>query len=398
MKHFTLSKFPLENKTVLLRVDYNVPLKNNKVTDNTKIKASLPTIKYLLQKNCKIILATHLGRPQGKTVTSLKTDPLAKELGKLLDRRVVKLNDCLGKEIKEKISRSRSQLFLLENLRFYKEEESDNPAFAHSLANLAEIYVNDAFAVCHRKHASVHAITRFLPYLPGLLVEKEIKYLSKALKPARPAVWMIGGAKLDKVSFIKQALKKADYILIGGALAFSFLKAKGINVGVSKTSISSVKIAGQLLKKKKVVRKLILPHDFVAAEKFSAQAKIRTVFYNQFENHDMGLDLGPDTIELFKRYLRKAQTIVWNGPLGYFEWVKFAKSTKEIGRLLGKLTATSIVGGGETAEAMRKFHLAHNITHLSTGGGASLAYLSGEKLPGLVVLEKNWKRFRKKIK
>jgi len=405
---FTFATFPVENKIVFVRVDYNVPLaeaktrhkrkSSIKVKENTKIKASLPTIKYLLQKNCTIILATHLGRPEGKYVQELKVDPLAEELKKLLpNEKITKLPDCIGKEIQEKIANAKpKQIFLLENLRFYKEEEQNNPAFAHSLASLADVYVNDAFAVSHRKHASVHAITQFLPALPGINMEKEITYLQKALHPQKPAVWIMGGAKLNKIDLLNQALKKADYILIGGALAFAFLKAQNYSIGMSKTDLQSMATAKKMLKKRNVKKRIILPLDFVVADSFSQRAKTRIVRYNQITNHDIGLDVGPATIELFKHYLRKAHTIVWNGPLGYFEWAQFAVATKEIGRFLGQLTATTICGGGETAEAITKFHLEHKITHLSTGGGATLDFLSGKTLPGIWTLEKNYTKYRKK--
>lgn len=395
---FTLSQFPIENKTVLLRVDYNVPLENGGVKDNIRIKESLPTIEFLLAKKCKIVLATHLGRPEGKVIPELKLKPVAPELQKLLPRqRIVTLADCIGSEVREKIQAGKPKdIFLLENLRFYKEEEDNNPIFAHSLASLADVYVNDAFSNCHRKHASMEAITQFLPAIPGLLVEKEIQYLSKALHPERPSVWILGGAKLDKIGLINQALQKADYILIGGALAFPFLRAQGVRVGMSKCDSASVELAKKILAGREG-KKIILPVDFVTAESFSAQAKTEMVAYNHLSSTQIGLDVGPATIKLFKMYLRKAKTIVWNGPLGYYEWAPFATATKEIGRCLGHLTATSIVGGGETADALHKFRLEHKVTHVSTGGGASLAFLSGQELPALKALEENWKKWKRKI-
>ncbi len=403
MNYFSLSNFPLENKTIFLRVDFNVPIKDGKVTENLKIKSSLPTIDYLLQKNCKIILATHLGDPKGKYVPELKTDPLAQELQQNLRKstssastRVIKLNSCVGSEIKEKIlAGKKNQIFLLENLRFHPQEEQNDPAFAHALASLAQIYVNDAFAVCHRKHASVDAITHFLPSIPGILLEKEIYYLKQALYPRRPAVWIMGGAKLDKVDLLKQALAKADKILIGGALAFAFLRAKRIPVGLSKTDLESVKIAAQILKDKNS-RKLVLPQDFVVTEKLTPRSKTKIRKYNEIQSNEIALDLGPETIELFKRNLAQAHTIVWNGPLGYFEYAQFATATREIGRFVSRLTAVSICGGGETAAAMHKFYLNHKLTHLSTGGGAALSFLAGEKLPGIIALQKNYDRLKKK--
>lgn len=398
MNYFLISTLPLANKVVLVRVDYNVPLKGGKVLDNTRIKASLQTIKYLLQQQCTVVLATHLGRPEGRFVKELKVNPLAEELQRLLPReKITKLDDCIGKEIKEKIiAGKRGEIFLLENLRFYAEEEADDQVFAHSLASLAEIYINDAFANCHRPHASVHAITHFLPSAAGFLVEKELTYLRKALNPERPAIWILGGGKLDKVDLLQQALNKADYILLGGALPFPFLKAKGMEIGMSKIDLKSVETAKKIIASKEA-KKIILPLDFVTADSFSAKAKTKIVRYNQIPQNEIALDLGPQTIELFKRYLRKAETIVWNGPLGYYEWAAFSIATKEIACSLGKLTATTIAGGGETAEAMEKFGLVHNFTHLSTGGGASLAFLSGQELPALKALEENWKKWKKKI-
>ncbi len=403
MRWFTLNNFPVEHKIVFLRVDYNVPLETVKkskdsakniikVAYNSKIKASLPTINYLLSKNCTIILATHLGEPKGKFIPELKTDPLAAELKQHLPKiKIKKLNDCIGKELKAEISKAKpKQIFLLENLRFYKEEEQNDFTFAHSLADLAEIYINDAFAVSHRKHASVSAITNFLPAMAGFLMEKEVTNLSKAFSNVHPTVWLMGGAKLDKIDLINQALQRADYLLIGGALAFTFLKAQGINIGMSKFDSNSLELAKKLLKEHR--NKIILPSDFIIAEEFKVRAKTSIVKHNQIKTNQIALDIGPETIHLFQQYLTPAKLVVWNGPLGYFEWAKFAYGTKEIARFLGKLSVIKIAGGGETAAAIHKFHLEHNFTHLSTGGGASLEFLSGKKLPGIEALEENWKK------
>ena len=394
---FSLPQFQIAGKTVLVRVDYNVPLAKGKVQDNRRIIESLPTLEFLLAKKCKIVLATHLGRPEGKVNPEFKLAPIAVELQRLLPKQtIISLSDCIGAEVRDTIQRGKPKdIFLLENLRFYKEEEENNPIFAHSLASLADVYVNDAFSNCHRQHASMDAITQFLPAIPGLLVEKEINFLSKALHPQKPAVWILGGAKLDKIDFINQALRKADHLLIGGALAFPFLKAKDIAIGTSKNDPASIESAKTLLAKHG--KKIIVPLDFVVADRFSPQAHRKIVAYNRIGVQEMGLDIGPETIALFKTYLRKARTIVWNGPLGYYEWAHFATATKEIGSFLGHLTATSIVGGGETADALHKFHLEHNVTHVSTGGGASLAFLSGQELPAFKALEENWKKWRKKV-
>jgi len=398
MNRFLLTELPLKKKTVFLRVDYNVPFSENKITDNTKIKASLPTIRYLLQNNCKIVLATHFGRPKGFS-KEYSVAPLAAELQKLLpNKKIVKLNDCLGKEVLENIQKGKAQtIFMLENLRFYPEEERNDTFFAHSLANLADLYVNDAFGVSHREHASVCAITEFLPSAAGLLLETEIRSLSQGLNPLKPSIWIMGGAKLDKIALLERALQKYDYILIGGALAFAFLKAKGIPIGASKTDAASIDVARKILSGK-YSSKIILPLDFNVAEFFSPRAKASTVGYNQIQPHQVGLDLGPKTISLFRKYLSSAKTVVWNGPLGYIEWAKFAVSTKEIGRFVGKLeSATTLAGGGETAEALIRFHLHHNLTHVSTGGGAALEFLAEGDLPALQCLEKNYKKFKKRI-
>lgn len=393
MKLFSIMDLDLKDKTVLVRVDYNVPLKKNKITDNSRIKASLPTIRHLLKNNCKIILATHLGRPEGKFVKGLKTDLLAKELKKLLPRSMIeKLDDCIGKEIKARIEKAKQKrIFILENLRFYKEEEHDDLAFAHSLAELAEIYINDAFGVSHRKHASVHAITRSLPSAAGLLMLNEIENLSKALHPRKPFTWIIGGAKLDKIKLIEQALEKANHVLIGGALMFSFLKAKGYNVGMSKVDTSSVRTAKRLLKLHP--RKISLPLDAVVASDVKSKAAVVPV--NKISTGKIGLDIGPLTIKFWKVVLKHSHTAVWNGPLGYFEVKRFQQGTKEIAGILSQLKAATIIGGGETSEAVKQFGLEKKMTHVSTGGGASLEFLSGKKLPGIKALEENRLKVKK---
>lgn len=397
MKRFLLTELPLQGKRVFLRVDFNVPLKDGMVADDRKIRAALPTLNYLLERGCTIVLATHLGRPEGKVVDALRTAPLAKALQELLPKEtVVPLTDCIGKDVRERIARAAPRtIYFLENVRFYKEEEENDLTFAHALADLAQFYVNDAFGE-HGKRASVDAITRFLPSAAGFLIEQEIVQLSKALEPERPAIWLMGGAKLDKVDLIKQALKKADYILIGGALAFSFLRAKGYAIGHSKIDQESVATAKKILKTRGA-EKIILPLDFVAADAFSQNARSEVVSYEEIPTDKIGLDLGPKTIDEFKKYLRQARTIVWNGPLGYFEWATFATATREIARFISTLTATSICGGGETADAIRRYHLEDKMTHVSTGGGAALLFLSGKKIPAIIALEKNYLKFRKKV-
>ncbi|MBI2573770.1 phosphoglycerate kinase [Candidatus Woesearchaeota archaeon] len=403
-KRFLLSTFPLEYKTVFLRVDYNVPLdnkKNPKVLDNTKIKESLPTILFLLQKKCKIILATHIGRPEGKVVETLRVAPVVKELRRLLHRyqkyTVLAAPDSIGKEVVTKIAKMKPESILfLENLRFYQQEEDNDPAFAHTLADFAEVYVNDAFGTSHRAHASVEAITHFLPSMAGFLLEKEIYYLGKALNPAHPAVWVMGGAKLSKVELMKKAMLKADYILVGGALAFAFLKVQGKSVGMSKIDATALQTAKELLKNKNA-SKLLFPVDFAIASSMDLRATRSVVESNKIPPLAFALDIGPRTIELYTSYLHKARTVVWNGPLGYFESTRFAQGTRDIARVMSTLSATTICGGGETEEAIRKFRLEHTMTHVSTGGGACLEFLEGKKLPALEALLQNYITFKSRF-
>jgi len=397
---FSLETFPLEKKRVLVRVDFNLPLKGKKIADSSKIEATLPTLNFLFKKECVVILATHLGQPQGKVVEAWRTDILARELQNFLPHhKVWKLYDCIGKGVRDCLQQNSSprNLFLLENLRFYREEEENDPLFAQALGSLAEVYVNDAFAVSHRRHASIDAITQFLPGVAGLLLQKEIRFLSKALQPERPAIWIMGGAKLDKLDLVSRALQKADQILLGGALPFAFLKAQGIPIGMSKTDSSSVEQAGRILKSNPS-KKIIFPVDYAVTDKISPRAKKWIRSYNYIKTNEIALDLGPKTIATYKTILQGAKTIFWNGPLGYFEYAQFSHATREIGNFVGTLKATSICGGGETAEALHKLHLEYKVTHLSTGGGAALEFLSGKKLPGLTALERNYKQWRRKIK
>ncbi len=394
---FDLESFHLESKTIFLRVDYNVPIEKGKIIDDFKIRVSLPTIHFLLKKKCKIIIATHLGRPEGKVISALSVAPLYQKLKKLLPKmKITYIHDCIGREVKEKIEKGLAkEIFFLENLRFYKEEEENDPLFAQSLASLADMYINDAFGV-YRKHASVEAITRHLPSIPGFLMEKEITALHQALNPPRPSIWILGGGKFSKIKLMEQALERADTVLIGGALAFPFLRAQGIDVGMSKIDSQAIFLAKKILKKKNA-KKFIFPIDFAVGEKLSTKTKKEVALFNQIPNNKMGLDIGPKTIELFKKHLQRARTVVWNGPLGCFELAPFSNGTKEIGRYLSKLTAITICGGGETQEALQKFHLQHDLTHVSSGGGAAVAYLSGEKLPSIKALEENYKRFHFKV-
>jgi 3-phosphoglycerate kinase len=395
-KRFHLTNFNLEDKKVFLRVDFNVPLKRGKIVNDTKIVKSIATIKFLLKKKCKIIIATHFGRPNGEYKKELSVKFLAKYLSEKLRKKVVFLDDCIGNDIKKKIIESKESLFFLENLRYYKQELNNNLIFSHSLANLANVYVNDAFGVSHRKNSSIVGITKYIPSVMGLNVEEEIRSLNGAIKGDKPRVWIIGGAKLDKVDLILNALKKAEKVLIGGALPFAFMKAQGIEVGESLCDKKSVRIAKKILKNK-LSKKLVLPIDFVVSDKISKNGKVKNIFNNEFDEKDIGLDLGKNTIDLFKKHLRGAKTIVWNGPLGYYEIANFSKATFEIARFISKLTATTICGGGETNDVINLLGKNSKMSHVSTGGGASLQFLEGKRMPGLDALYDNHKRFKDKV-
>jgi phosphoglycerate kinase len=399
---FLITDFPMNKKRVLVRFDYNVPLNKRNVIDNEKIRVSLPTIKYLLKKDSTIILMSHLGRPKGKHVTELSLRPVARELQKLLPNVKIKLfHNCIGKEIKNTIDKyhlkkpKKKTIFLLENLRFYKEEKENDYSFAHCLADLADFYINDAFAVSHRNHASVSAITKFLPSSSGFLLETELLNLSKGLKSKKPSIWIIGGAKLKKIDLIKTALEKADKVLIGGALAFSFLKAKKIHIGNSLVDHDSILVAKKLLKSKHA-KKIILPVDFVCTKKMSANTKIIFREFNDIKSDEIGLDLGPKTVQLFSHYFKNARTIIWNGPLGYFELKPFQKATRALVKAIIKSRAFTICGGGETIEVVKTLRAKNKFSFVSTGGGASLALLSGHKMPALSALRDNYRHFGRK--
>jgi len=399
MKHLTLKDFKFLNKEVLVRVDFNVPLdKNGKITDDTRIKAALPTIQHLIKNKAMVILMAHLGRPNGKINSKLMMDNVAKRLAKLLKKKIYKLDDCIGLDVENFVDKMvPGEIVLLENLRFYPEEKENSKEFAKSLASLAQIYVNDAFGTCHRSHASVDAVTKYLPSCAGLLVEKEIKDMSKALeKPKKPFIAIMGGVKVSgKIDAINNLLKKVDKLLIGGAMMFTFLAANGSDVGNSIVEHEKLSLAKKLLKNKKI----ILPVDTIVASNLKKNAKAKTSGIDVIEG--IGLDIGPKTIKLYKDIIKNAKTIIWNGPMGKFEWPKFAKGNNEIAKALAKSKATTIIGGGDSAAAVKKLKLEKKMTHVSTGGGASLDFFAGKKLPALSALEnsyKNRKRFKKIMK
>lgn len=388
----TVKDIDIKGKRVLMRVDFNVPLDDKlNITDDIRIRAALPTIKYALDKNAKVILMSHLGRPDGKIVESMRLTPVAKRLEELLGKKVTKTDDCIGDAVKKTVNAMKpGDVVLLENLRFHAEEEKNDASFAKELASLGDVFVNDAFGTAHRAHASTEGITKYLPSVAGFLLEKEIQYLGSAVdNPKRPFVAILGGAKVkDKIKVIDNLLNKVDALLIGGGMAYTFLKAKGKTIGSSKLDkdgFDTAKAALDKAEKKNIP--MLLPVDNIAADKFDANANTKLVG-EDIPDGWMGLDIGPETIKLFEDKLKSAKTVVWNGPLGVFEMDKFAKGTEDIAKFLAGLKGcTTVIGGGDTAAAMLKFKVEDKITHISTGGGASLEYLEGRGLPGIDALQ-----------
>jgi len=390
MQKMTVSDIDIKGKKVIIRLDFNVPLDESfHITDDRRIKAALPTIQYVLSHGAsKVILMSHLGRPKGTGFEKeFSLAPVAQHLQELLKEKVLFLNDCIGPEVKAAIAGSSERVVLLENLRFHKAEEKNDPAFAKELASLADIYVNDAFGTAHRAHASTAGITAYLPSVAGFLIEKELQYLGNAINnPKRPLVIILGGAKVsDKIELIKNLIPKANTIIIGGGMAYTFLKAQGINIGNSKLEKDKIDTARELMEQaKKAGVELALTEDFVITQSFTSDdCKGSDVIPDGWES----LDIGPKTIRHFEDILSKAKTVVWNGPLGVFERDAYAKGTRAIADYLASLKdVTVIVGGGDSAAAVAKFGLEDKMTHISTGGGASLEFLEGKDLPGITAL------------
>ena len=391
MNKKTVKDIDLKGKKVLVRCDFNVPMDESKnIVDNTRIVAALPTIKYLLENNCAVILCSHLGRPKGEFNEKYSLKPVAEELSKLLDKEVIMAKDVVGEDAVKKASDlQQGQVMLLENVRFHREETDNDPEFAKKLASMAEVYVNDAFGAAHRAHASTAGVATYLPAVSGFLIEKELKFLGNAISnPVRPFVAILGGAKVsDKIGVIDSLLEKVDTLIIGGGMAYTFFKAQGYGVGNSLCELDKLDLAKDLMAKAKEKGvKLMLPVDTKIGKEFKPDTESKTVAWTEIPDGWEGFDIGEKTIEMFSKELETAKTVVWNGPLGLFEFDQFAIGTNSIAKVLSEIDATTIIGGGDSAAAVKKAGLQDKMTHISTGGGASLEFLEGKKLPGIECL------------
>ncbi len=387
------NKNQLEGKKVLVRVDFNVPLNEElEITDDIRIEAALSTIKYLISNQAKVILMSHLGRPKGEVIEKLRLDPVARRLSELLGKKVKKLNNCIGVEVEKVVlNMQRDEVILLENLRFHPEEEKNSPEFAKVLANLADIFVNDAFGTAHRAHASTVGVARILPSCAGFLMAREIEILSNLLEnPERPFVVVLGGAKISgKIEIVQNLLSIADRILIAGGMSYTCLAALGYEVGNSLLEEYDLKIVRKMLKKaEEHGNKILLPVDLIITEEISEKIEGKLLEINNIPKNGIGVDLGERSLVKFEKEIRKAKTVFWNGPVGVFEIEKYAKGTNKIANILAEMysKAVTIIGGGDSIAAIDKAGLTEKMTHISTGGGASLEFLGGKKLPGIEIL------------
>ena len=392
MDKLTVRDIEVGGKRVLVRVDFNVPLdeETGAITDDSRIRATLPTINYLIDRGARVILCSHLGRPKGKVVEKLRLAIVARHLSQILGQTVEVATDSIGPHVEKAVAKLKpGEVLLLENIRFHPEEEANDASFAQALARLADVYVNDAFGASHRAHASIVGVTNYLPAVAGLLVEKEIKVLEGILaNPGHPFAELAGGAKVsDKIGVLDNTMDKVDCLLIGGSMAATFLKAKGYKVGLSLVENDKLELATRLMKDAAQQGvQLMLPVDVVVADKLSAEAEVKTVSIEDVPPDWRIVDIGPQTISNFSEELRRCKTIFWNGPMGIYEIAHFARGTQAMARLLASLEATTIIGGGSTAEAVTEMKLADKMTFVSTGGGASLRFLGGETLPGVEAL------------
>lgn len=389
----TVKDINVKGKKVIVRCDFNVPLKDGAITDDTRITAALPTIKYLIEQDAAVILMSHLGRPEGEANMKYTLKPVADRLSELLGMDVLfaQSDMVVDEDVKAKAaSLEDGKVMLLENVRFRKEETKNGAEFAKELASLAEIFVNDAFGTAHRAHSSTAGVADYLPAVSGFLIEKEIKFLGNAVEnPKRPFVAIMGGAKVgDKISVIENLLNKVDTLIIGGGMAYTFYKAMGLEIGTSILDAESIDLAAELLKKAEAKGvKMLIPVDVVCAKEFKNETEMLTCSREDMPSDMMGMDIGPETVALYKEEIAKAETVVWNGPMGVFEMENFAKGTFEIAKALSESKAITVIGGGDSAAAVEQFGLADKMTHISTGGGASLEFLEGKELPGVAVLE-----------
>ena len=386
----SLTDIQVKGRKVLMRADFNVPLdENRKITDDNRIVAALPTIKYILDNGGKLILMSHLGRPKGEVKPEFCLDPVAERLSGLLKKDVKKLDDCIGEDVAEAVNQlQEGDVILLENLRFHKEEKNNDPVFAKKLASSGDVFVEDAFGTCHRAHASTVGVTEYLESVAGFLVKKELEYFEKVTThPDKPVCLILGGAKVaDKIPVIENMLDKIDFLIIGGAMAYTFLKSRLKGVGASRVENGMDETVNRIfdLASDKGVS-IFLPQDHVVAKEVSETAK-RKVVNEHIPDGWIGLDIGPKTIKAYKKVLKESKTIVWNGPMGLFEMKPFSVGTRELAKYISKLNATTVIGGGDTAAAVNLLKLGEKMSHISTGGGASLEYLEGKELPGIAAL------------
>ena len=390
----TIRDIDLKGKRVLIRCDFNVPLDSNQnITDDTRIRAALPTLEYLVTQGAKVVVMSHLGRPKGKAAAEFSLAPVAVRLAELLGKQVEFADSdvVVDDSVKEKVAALKDgDMLLLQNVRFRKEETDNEPGFAKELASLGDVFVQEAFGTAHRAHASTAGVADYLPCVSGFLIEKEVKFLGSALQnPQRPFVAIMGGAKVgDKIKVIENLLTKVDTLIIGGGMSYTFYKATGLEIGKSILDADNIDLAKMLLEKATSLNvKLLLPVDIVCADEFSNDAKYQTYSRDQIPSDMMGLDIGEETVKLYSEEIAKAKTVVWNGPMGVFEMENFAKGTKAIAEALAISDATTIIGGGDSAAAVEQFGLADKMSHISTGGGASLEFLEGKILPGISIIE-----------